>query len=143
MPKRRKISNKQKAAIKRLTAFTSFAWPSDPAIYAFFDVTDLGIKPLAAMQDLSDSDKLQFNSLLSAHTINSRTPSPLFEGLIIEGLEDISILELIWEYEHLEDPEEKERREPAYKRLIALANTLTLDQKLAAYRNMLAACRKN
>lgn len=116
-----KISNARRRAIQRLTAYTSFAWPREGAVSAFFAVTDSGASPSIGWR-LNKEEGPQFKELLDAHSIQSRVPSPLLEGLWEEGhfAGDFSIGAVLLHY-LMSDRETWFRRLPAYTRAYRLA----------------------
>ena len=116
------ISRKQEQAIHRLTAYTTFAWPCDEAIAAFFRVTDLGESPWYAY-GLEKQAALEFKDLLDAHTIQSRQPSAILEGLWINGLADYPIRLVVRDYirDGYGNPDGWFRKLPAYIRAYELS----------------------
>ena len=91
------MTPRQKQAIQRLVAYTDFAWPCESAIDLFFRVTDHGESPYQGYA-LPTREGLEFKCLLDAHTIHSRQPSPILEGVWLDGMYDIPLRRIVVEY---------------------------------------------
>lgn len=71
-----------------LLAYTLHGRFTKSSFKAFTDVTARGQWPWVAVADLSEHDKLLAKDLMDAHSKYSKVPSPLVEGLWIDGLRD-------------------------------------------------------
>ncbi len=110
-----KTTNKQHQVIKRLTAYTSFHYPVDKAIEAFFNHTDRGISSYQVIQDLNADEKREFQDLLAAHAIQSKNPSSLLEGLWIEDMQ-VGLVLMDYIRDGLDDSQVWFRKIPAFRR---------------------------
>ena len=122
-----KLSNKQKEAIQKLEAYLDEPNPPINSVNAFFSVTDHGIKPWKAIENLTETEKIIFSDLLIGHTIQSRIPSPLLEGLILGGLRDYPIQFILIDCLR-ERGEEWHRKLPLYARIYNLAVQIRQDR---------------
>lgn len=129
MARKKGISPKQKRAIERLTAYTSFAWPSEEAILAFFKVTDRGENPQNVVLELSTKSKIEFADLMFAHAVSSRKPHPLLEGLWRDGIQDYSITALLIDKLNVTDKNEWMRRLPSFQRAYELSTQMKKERK--------------
>lgn len=78
------MTPKQTAVIARLRREPTLLEAGE----AFFRCTDHSRSTWAEAAGLSIEGRVQFADLLANHTIQSRIPSPLLEGLWVDGAED-------------------------------------------------------